>query len=388
MSDNFIVFGAAAIGQEEIDEVVDSLRSGWLGTGPKVARFERDFARYKAVPEGHATALNSCTAGLHLSLLSLGLEPGDEVITTPLTFCATVNTILHAGLKPVLADIDPVSLTIDPTAIEAAITPRTRALLPVHCTGHPCAMDRIMTIAQRHDLKVVEDCAHAIETTFDGRPAGSFGDFGCFSFYVTKNVACGEGGMVIGQDAAAIQRIKRLALHGMDNDAWKRFGGAGYRSYAVVECGYKYNMMDLQAAIGIHQLAGVERHWQQRRDLWERYQEAFRYLPVTTPAPLAERHRHGYHLYTLLINPDASGISREDFIAGMTARKIGVGIHYLSLPEHPYYQEALGWRPEDYPNALRVGRQTVSLPCTPYLAPDEVDHVIDSVRALIPGPSH
>lgn len=285
MSENFIVFGAPAIGQEEIDEVVDSLRSGWLGTGPKVARFERDFARYKAVPEGHATALNSCTAALHLSLLSLGLEPGDEVITTPLTFCATVNTILHAGLKPVLADIDPVSLTIDPAAIEAAITPRTRALLPVHYTGHPCAMDRIMAIAQRYDLKVVEDCAHAIETTFDGRLAGSFGDFGCFSFYVTKNVACGEGGMVIGQDAAAIQRIKRLALHGMDNDAWKRFGGAGYRSYAVVECGYKYNMMDLQAAIGIHQLARVESHWRQRRDLWERYQEAFRDLPVTTPAP-------------------------------------------------------------------------------------------------------
>ena len=388
MGENFIVFGAADFGQEEIDEVVDSLQSGWLGTGPKVARFERDFARYKAVPEGQATALNSCTAGLHLSLLSLGLEPGDEVITTPLTFCATVNTILHAGLKPVLADIDPVSLTIDPAAIEAAITPRTRALLPVHYTGHPCAMDRIMAIAQRHELKVVEDCAHAIETTFDGRPAGNFGDFGCFSFYVTKNVACGEGGMVIGQDAAAIRRIKRLALHGMDNDAWKRFGGAGYRSYAVVECGYKYNMMDLQAAIGIHQLARVESHWERRRVLWERYQEAFRDLPVMTPAPLAEQHRHGYHLYTVLIDPDATGISREDFIAGMTARQIGVGIHYLSLPEHPYYQETLGWRPEHYPNAMRVGRQTVSLPCTPYLKPDEVDHVIDSVRALIPGQSH
>ena len=388
MGENFIVFGAADFGQEEIDEVVDSLQSGWLGTGPKVARFERDFARYKAVPDGHATALNSCTAGLHLSLLSLGLEPGDEVITTPLTFCATVNTILHAGLKPVLADIDPVSLTIDPAAIEAAITPRTRALLPVHYTGHPCAMDRIMAIAQRHELKVVEDCAHAIETTFDGRPAGSFGDFGCFSFYVTKNVACGEGGMVIGQDAAAIRRIKRLALHGMDNDAWKRFGGAGYRSYAVVECGYKYNMMDLQAAIGIHQLARVESHWERRRVLWERYQEAFRDLPVMTPAPLAEQHRHGYHLYTVLIDPDATGISREDFIAGMTARQIGVGIHYLSLPEHPYYQEALGWRPEHYPNAMRVGRQTVSLPCTPYLKPDEVDHVIASVHALIPGLTH
>ncbi len=215
----FLVFGAPTIEEAEIDEVVASMRSGWLGTGPKVARFESDFAAYKGVSQ--AVALNSCTAALHLSLLAAGLKPGDEVITTPMTFCATVNAMIHAGATPVLADVDPVTLNIDPNEIERRITPKTRAILPVHFAGRPCEMDDIMSIAQDHNLKVIEDCAHAIETEYKGRKAGNFGDFGCFSFYVTKNIVTGEGGMVLARDAADAARVKVLGLHGMSKDAWK-----------------------------------------------------------------------------------------------------------------------------------------------------------------------
>ena len=382
---DFLVFGAADIQQAEIDEVVDSLRSGWLGTGPKVARFEADFALAKGVKRSQVTALNSCTAALHLSLLALDLEPGDEVITTPLTFCATVNSILHAGLKPVLADIDPVTLNIDPVAVQAALTSRTRAIIPVHFAGNPCQMDALCDFAGRNSLSIVEDCAHAVEAEFQGQAAGTFGEFGCFSFYVTKNVACGEGGMVIGKDAAAIHRIKTLGLHGMSRDAWNRFGGSGFSHYEVVECGFKYNMMDIQAAIGIHQLARVEQNRQKRQSIWQRYQAAFSDLPVTRPAEAAPGDRHSYHLYTLMIHQDACGISRDHFLTAMSGRKIGVGVHYLSLGEHPYYQQTLGWRPEQCPIAMSAGRQIVSLPCTPKLTDDDVEYVIENVRAIIKG---
>ncbi|HBG30125.1 MAG TPA: UDP-4-amino-4,6-dideoxy-N-acetyl-beta-L-altrosamine transaminase, partial [Gammaproteobacteria bacterium] len=245
MRERFLTFGAPLIGEAEIDEVVDSLRSGWLGTGPKVARFERDFAAYKGVEQ--AVAVNSCTAALHLSLLAAGLAPGDEVITTPLTFCATVNAILHAGATPVLADVDPVTFNLDPAAVAARITPRTRAVLPVHFAGRPCDMGALMALAEHHDLRVIEDCAHAIESRYDGRPVGTIGDFGCFSFYVTKNVVTGEGGMILTRRTEDAARLKTLALHGMSHDAWRRFSDSGYRHYQVVECGFKYNMMDLQA---------------------------------------------------------------------------------------------------------------------------------------------
>ncbi|QJD29899.1 DegT/DnrJ/EryC1/StrS family aminotransferase [Methylococcus geothermalis] len=383
LRDDFLVFGAPAISRAEIDEVVACLESGWIGTGPRVARFESDFARYKGVPEQRVAAVNSCTAALHLSLLALGLAPGDEVITTPLTFCATVNAILHAGLKPVLADVDPATMNLDPQAVEAVVGERTRAILPVHFAGHPCDMAALGEIAARHGLRMVEDCAHAIETEFRGRPAGGFGDFACFSFYVTKNVVTGEGGMVIGKDADSVGRVRTLALHGMSRDAWKRFGDEGFKHYQVVECGFKYNMMDLQAALGIHQLARVEESWRRRREIWARYQEAFADLPVTRPAEAAPDCRHAYHLYTLLIDEKETGVSRDAFLDAMTARRVGVGVHYLSLPEHPYYREALGWRPEDFPHAQRIGRQTVSLPLSPGLSDSDVAYVVDAVRALV-----
>jgi dTDP-4-amino-4,6-dideoxygalactose transaminase len=233
--ENFLVFGAPAIEDAEIDEVVASLKSGWLGTGPKVAKFERDFAAYKGA--SHAIAVNSCTAALHLSLLAANLQPGDEVITTALTFCSTVNAIIHSGATPVLADVEPETMNIDPAQVEAKITSKSKAILPVHFAGRPCHMDALCTIAERYGLKVIEDCAHAIEAEYKGRKAGTFGDFGCFSFYVTKNVITGEGGMVLARREDDAASIKILALHGMSKDAWKRFSDEGYKHYYVVGCG-------------------------------------------------------------------------------------------------------------------------------------------------------
>ena len=382
----FLVFGKPAIGEEEIAEVEACLRSGWLGTGPRVAQFERDFATWRGVPPSRVAAVNSCTAALHVSMVAAGIEPGAEVITTPLTFCATVNAILHAGLAPVLADVDPVTQNIDPDAIEAAITPRTRAILPVHFAGRPCAMDRIMAIARKHDLVVIEDCAHAVEAEFHGQPAGTFGDFGCFSFYATKNVVTGEGGMILGRDEEHVARARILALHGMSKDAWHRFGDQGYKHYQVVECGFKYNMMDLQAALGLHQLARVEASWMRRRELWERYDQAFADLPMALPAPPDADTRHGYHLYTVMIDAARCGIERDAFLDAMNTAGIGTGVHYLSIPEHPYYQQRFGWRPEQWPHAMQLGRETVSLPLSPAISDADADRVIQDVTRLLHTP--
>ncbi|MBB5014572.1 DegT/DnrJ/EryC1/StrS family aminotransferase [Rehaibacterium terrae] len=379
----FLTFGSPLIGEEEIAEVEACLRSSWLGTGPRVARFEADFAAYLGTDAAHVAAVNSCTAALHVSMVAAGLEPGAEVITTPLTFCATVNAIIHAGLTPVLADVDPVTQCISPDAIEAAITPRTQAILPVHFAGRPCEMDRIMAIADKYKLLVIEDCAHAIETEYHGRKAGTFGDFGAFSFYATKNVVTGEGGMILGRSEAHIARAKVLALHGMSKDAWHRFGDKGYKHYQVVECGFKYNMMDLQAAIGIHQLARVEKNWLRRREVWNHYQQALADLPIGLPAEPAPGTRHAYHLYTVMIDRDRCGIGRDQFLDRMNAQRIGTGVHYLSVPEHPYYQQRFGWRPEQWPNAMKIGRETVSLPLSAKLSESDVARVLSAVGNLL-----
>ena len=379
--DRFLIFGAPTLGEDEIREVVDSLQVGWLGTGPKVARFEDAFARYKGTP--NAVAVSSCTAALHLSILTLELQPGEEVITTPLTFCATANAIIHAGGIPVLADIDPVTMNVDPRQVEACITPRTRAILPVHYAGRACAMDELLQIAERYDLAVVEDCAHAIETRYRGQAAGTMGNFGCFSFYVTKNATTGEGGMVLCHRAQDAARVKGMALHGLSNDAWRRFSDEGYRHYYVVQAGFKYNMIDLEAAIGLHQLAKIEESWQRRQAIWDRYLESFAGLPVELPAPAEPDTRHALHLFTILIDQQRAGITRDEFLSAMTAENIGVGVHYLSLPEHPYYHEMFGWRPESWPEAMRVGRQTVSVPLSPGLSDEDVEDVIAAVRKVL-----
>lgn len=379
----FLVFGAPRIEQPEIDEVVAVLQSGWLGTGPRVMQFETDFSAYKGVAREQVAAVNSCTAALHLSLLAAGVGPGDEVITTPMTFCATVNSIIHAGATPVLADVEPDTMNIDPREIARHIGPRTRAIVPAHFAGRPCAMDAIMAVARDHGLAVIEDCAHAIEAQYKGRATGTIGDFGCFSFYVTKNIVTGEGGMALCARAEDAARVRTLALHGISKDAWKRFDASGYQHYDVVEPGFKYNMMDLQAAIGMHQLRRIEPYWQQRRAIWARYQEAFADLPVQLPEEPGADTRHAYHLYTLRIDAQRAGIDRDGFLAAMSARQIGVGVHYRSLTNYAFYRERFGWRNEDYPNAWRIGEETVSIPFTVKLDEHDIERVITAVRSIV-----
>jgi len=383
MRDTFLVFAQPLIEQAEMDEVLDSMRQAWIGTGPKTQQFERDFSAYIGLP--HAAALNSCTAALHLACMTLDLKPGDEIITTAMTFCASVNSIIHAGGTPVLADINPDTINIDPALIEAQITPRTRAVMPVHFAGRACDMDAIMGIADRHGLRVIEDCAHAIETTYKGRHAGTFGDIGCFSFYATKNVVTGEGGMALSNNEEFIRRIRIMGLHGMSADAWARFSDSGYKHYQVVDHGFKYNMTDMQAALGIHQLPRVDRYRARRRAIWERYMEAFALLPVGLPGPIGTQETHAYHLFTLRINEKAAGISRDAVLSALTARRIGCGVHYLSMSEHPYYRERYGWKPEDTPHAMAYGRETISVPISPKLSDRDVEDVIEAVTDSIHG---
>ena len=376
--DNFLVFGAPFIGEEEIDEVVDTLRSGWLGTGPKVARFEELFRHY--VGAEYAIAVNSCTAGLHLSMVVSGLRSGDEVITTPMTCCATVNSIVHAGATPVLVDCDRDTLLIDPQRIQDAITSRTRAIVPVHLCGRPCDMDAILNIAARHNLIVIEDAAHAIETTYRGRKVGAISPLTVFSFYVTKNVVTGEGGMVTTNDPKVAEKLRLYSLHGMSKDAWKRFSDSGYKHYQVVVPGFKYNMMDLQAAIGIHQLARVEVALQRRNEIWQRYNQAFADLPVTVPASDEPHTLHARHLYTLMIDKGKCGVSRDEFLERLHSQNIGAGVHYVGVHLQPYYQTRFGYRPEDFPNATWISDRTVSIPLSPKLTDEDVEDVIEAVR--------
>ena len=379
-ADNYLVYGSPLIGDEEIQEVHNCLASGWLGTGPKVAQFEADFSAYKNAP--YVAALNSCTAALHLSMLAAGLGPGDEVITTPLTFCATINAIIHAGATPVLADIDPRTHNINPELISECITERTKAILPVHFAGLPCDMDTIMKIAKDNSLAVIEDCAHAIESEYNNQKTGTIGDFGCFSFYVTKNVVTGEGGMVIARNKESIDRIKILGLHGLSKDAWKRFGDEGYKHYQVVDSGFKYNMMDIQAAIGIHQLKRIDDNWLRRQQIWAYYNDNLKGLPIILPPTPSENMKHAYHLYSILIDESQSGFSRDEFLRRIDKHNIGVGVHYISIPEHKYYREKFNWKPEDYPVSYDVGRKTVSLPLSAKLTDIDVEDVIEAVRRI------
>lgn len=378
---NYLVFGAPQITDAEINEVVDSLQSGWLGTGPKVAQFEKLFQQY--VGANYAMAVNSCTAGLHLSMIVAGLGPGDEVITTPMTFCATVNSIIHAGATPVLVDCQRDTQLIDPQMIEDAITPRTRAIVPVHLCGRSCDMDAILDIAARHDLIVIEDAAHAIETVYKGRKIGNISHLTAFSFYVTKNVITGEGGMITTNNPDFADKIKMYGLHGMSRDAWKRFSDEGYKHYQVLFPGFKYNMMDLQAAIGIHQMARVEENWQRRDQIWQIYHTAFADLPIDLP-PLDEVNtRHARHLYTLMIDEARCGLTRDSFMQRLHALNIGTGVHYIGVHLHQYYRERFGYRPEDFPNATWLSERTVSIPLSPALTDQDVEDVIETIRMVL-----
>jgi len=378
---NFLIFGSPAIEEPEIKEVEKTLRSGWLGTGPKVSKFEEIFKAYTGAK--YAMALNSCTAGLHLSLVVSGIGPGDEVITTPLTFCATANTIIYSGAKPVFVDVEKDTMNIDPALIKKAITSRTKAIMPVHLAGRPCNMDAIMDIAKKKDLIVIEDAAHAIESIYKGRKIGNIGDLTCFSFYVTKNIVTGEGGMVTTNNEDWANKIKMYGLHGMSKDAWKRYSDEGYKHYQVIFPGFKYNMMDLQASIGIHQMQRIEKYLKRRNEIWKRYDNAFAGLPVTLPAPQEPDTVHARHLYTLLIDIDKIKMTRDQVQGALFKENIGTGIHFISLHLHEYYRKTFGFGPDDFPNARYISDRTLSLPLSAKLSDNDVEDVIVAVKKVI-----
>jgi dTDP-4-amino-4,6-dideoxygalactose transaminase len=379
--ERFLVFGQPVIGEAEIRAVVECLEGRWIGTGPRVQQFETEFARYRQTP--HAVAVSSCTAALHLSLLALGIGPGDEVITTCLTFCSTVNAIIHCGAHPVLADCDRATMNISAEDIEKRITTRTKAIVVVHLYGRPCDMDAIMALAADRGLKVIEDCAHAIEATYRGKSVGDFGDLGCFSFYVTKNLTTAEGGMTITRQPGLADRIKTLALHGLSHDAWRRFSDPRHVQYEVVAPGFKYNMTDLQAALGLVQLQQIEVHAERRAEIWARYCEALADLPCVLPAEVPPHMTHARHLFTPLLQLERLRVGRDEIMDAMAAENIGAGIHYMPVSLHRYYRETYGYARGDYPNAEFIGSRTLSLPLSGGLSDDDVADVCEATSRML-----
>jgi dTDP-4-amino-4,6-dideoxygalactose transaminase len=380
----FLPFALPEIGEDEIAEVVDTLRSGWVTTGPKARRFERDFAAFLGDESLHCVAVNSATAGLHLALEALGVGPGDEVITTTHTFTATAEVARYLGADVRLVDIDPATLNIDPAAVEAAITPRTKAIVPVHYAGLAVDMDAIHAIARRHGLKVVEDAAHALPTTHRGALVGTLAsDVTVFSFYANKTITTGEGGMLVTRDAAIAARAQVMRLHGINRDAFDRFTAQKPSwHYEIVAPGFKYNLTDIAAALGIHQLRRARTFQQQRAALAARYDAALAGLPVILPPRPASGETHAWHLYVLRL-ADAAPIGRDALIERLYAAGIGCSVHYIPLHLHPYWRERYGLRAEDYPHSQHAYERMLSLPLYTRMTADDVDRVAAAVRAAL-----
>lgn len=382
VSTEFLPFARPCLSDDAIAEVVACLKSGWITTGPRVQAFEEMLSQYHG--GRRALCLSSATAGLQLALMALGLEEGDEVITTPLTFVATLNTIVLAGGKPVLADIDPLTLNIDMDKLEAAITPRTRVLMPVHFAGLACDSDAIYALAKKHGLRVVEDCAHAIGATYKGKRLGSFGDIAVMSFHPNKNMTTGEGGAVITDDAAVISAIERLRFHGIDRNAFNRFAKSGSHHYDVALPGYKYNMMDMQAALGLHQLPALEGFIEKRTMLAKRYHEKLQSWPeLRLPGAPPYAHGHAWHLFTVRLQDNAPGLDRDALVAAMKEENIGLGVHYEAAHGFSWYETHCGWKKEDFPQALAAGQSIVSLPLFPQMTTQEQDRVINSLANVL-----
>jgi dTDP-4-amino-4,6-dideoxygalactose transaminase len=365
------------IQEEEIAEVADSLRSGWIGTGPKVQRFERMLEEYLAVP--HVRCVSSCTAALVLGMQVLGVGPGDEVIAPSMTFVASVNSIEHTGATPVLVDSDPATGLLDLGAAEAAITPRTKALMPVHFAGRPVDMDRINQLRDEYGLVVIEDAAHAIGTEWRGRRIGQHGNLAAYSFYVTKNITTAEGGALATDDSRIAAEVERLALHGLSLGAWQRFSDAGFKHYEVEKPGFKFNMTDLQASLGIHQLPRLDDWIDRRAELWATYDELLADLPVTTPAPPEDNTRHARHLYQILVGRDLP-VDRDAVLEYLTARNIGTGVHYRAVHLHPYYRDRYEISPQRLPVATDISERTLSLPLAPNLSVEDQLDVVSALR--------
>ena len=374
---SFLPFAAPLLGEEEIQGVVECLRSGWLTTGMKVKEFESRFAEYVGVK--HAIAVNSCTSALHLALEAAGVGPGDEVITTPMTFTATAAVVEHLRARPVFVDVDPRTLNMDPAAIEKAITPRTKAILPVHFAGQPCDLDDIGEIARRHGLVVVEDAAHAIPARYKGRMIGTLSPLTCFSFYATKNITTGEGGMVTTDDDRYAERIRLMALHGMNRDAWKRYMQGGAWSYEIVAPGFKYNLTDVAAAIGLPQLKRCDEFHRRRIDIVQSYQRGLSGVRGLSVPEVSDVDSHAWHLYVIQVEAAELTISRDVFIEELSARNIGVSVHFIPLHVQPYYRDTYGYSPNDFPRAFEAFQRIISLPLYARMSDADVQDVIDAV---------
>lgn len=381
MRKEFLPFYKPFIGQEEIEAVTETLKSGWLTMGPKTRQFEKEFFQY--IGTKHAVAVNSCTSALHLALIAYGIKQGDEVITTPFTFASTAEVILYTGAKPVFVDIDENTFNIDPTMIESAITSKTRAIIPVHIAGQPCEMDKITQIAKEHKLLVIEDAAHSLSSEYKGRKIGKIGDATCFSFYATKNLTTGEGGMITTNKDEIADKVRIIRLHGMSRDAWKRYSSKGSWYYEITDQGYKYNMTDIQASIGLCQLRKLSEMQRRRKEYVNMYNEAFsKFEEIATPY-IRRNIKHSWHLYVIQIRPQLLRIDRDEFIEQLRKENIGTSVHFIPLHLMPFYQKNFGFKKGDFPKAESVYERVISLPLYPGLAPEDVEGVIRTVIKVI-----
>ncbi|HQP91764.1 MAG TPA: DegT/DnrJ/EryC1/StrS family aminotransferase [Candidatus Omnitrophota bacterium] len=376
----FIIFGEPKIGKEERREIMQVLDSGWLSTGPRVEKFEKLFKDYTGAR--FACALNSCSAAMHLSLLACGIRKGDEVITTPFTYAATVNSILHVGAKPLFIDIDKHTFNIDPYLLEKKITSRSKAVIPVHFAGRPCDMERILKIGRKHGLRVIEDAAHAIGAQYHGKKIGNISDITCFSFYANKNITTGEGGMVTTNDPFIEKKIRTLSFNGIDKTPWNRYVKGDLSDCRISFAGYKYNMTDLQAALGIQQLKKINSFLRRRKEIWQSYNRAFKGLEFRTPVPEEPRTIHARHLYTLLLDNERSGVSRDEFRILMHKKNIGTGLHFIPLHLSAFYQRVSGCRRGDFPCSEYISQRIVSLPLSCALSDRDVSRIIVAVKEI------
>ena len=377
----FLPFHVPAIGNEEIAAVIEVLKSGWLTTGSRVRDFEQQFARF--VGTRHGVAVNSATAALHLALAAVGVGEGDEVIVPTMTFAATSEVVLYLRARPVLVDCRPDTLNIDPAAIAAALTPRTRAIIPVHFAGQPCDSEAILSLARRHDLRVIEDAAHALPACDGARMIGAIGDITCFSFYATKTITTGEGGMATTDNIEWADKMRMLSLHGISHDAWKRYSAEGSWYYEIMNVGYKYNLTDLAASIGLEQLKKCRGFAAARRRIAEAYNDGFADLAeIRTPVCRADV-QHAWHLYVIQLELERLGVDRREFIEALRQRQIGASVHFIPLHLHPYYRRTFGYQPEDFANATAVYPRIVSLPIYPNMSDDDIDDVITAVRNIV-----
>lgn len=386
MRSTYLPFALPDTDDAEITEVADAIRSGWVTTGPKVQQFEADFAKY--VCARYAVAVNSCTAALHLALDAIGLQSGDEVITTPITFAATAEVVRYFNARPVFVDVDAMSLNMDVSLIERAITPKTRAIIPVHLAGLPVDMAEVCSIARERGIKVIEDAAHSLPTIYNHRTKDSLGDIVCFSFYATKTLTTGEGGMICTENEAWADHCRFMSLHGISRDAWKRYSEEGSWYYEILAPGYKYNMTDVAAAMGIAQLRKVENMWKRRAQIAQMYNQAFSTIPtLQIPFLPKDEIRHAWHLYTLRLNLDELRIGRDQFIDLLRTYKIGTSVHFIPLHIHPYYRKTYGYNPQDYPVAYREYQRIISLPIYSRMSDQDVQDVIEAVQKIVENSS-